>query len=315
VADLAGTYIAELVVNNGTADSAPDSVRIIADGVTPPVANAGEDQEVEVGETVTLDGSGSTGAVTYAWTLTEVPEFSNATASLTGANTAMASFVADVAGTYEAELVVNDGTDGSEPDSVTIMAAEGGFDLVVELPNPGKFALVSAPTLLSQIPTIEQDDPAGSSLIMVYANNQFLIFGEPGFDEEIVKPVTAFYITASSNATVGFNFAPISAPSQTSRNLDSGWNLIGTNFPGPVQDELSQIQNTQTNAGMITFHVPNAANGNKNPGYQDWESDGDRDLNSNPITVLPDRNLSDLDGYWAFLDGSRMYSKLLTETP
>ncbi|HEU0021682.1 MAG TPA: PKD domain-containing protein, partial [Dehalococcoidia bacterium] len=97
---------------------------IVSPGEIPPVANAGEDQEVAVGATVTLDGSGSTGAATYRWTLTTVPESSNATASLTGADTAMASFVADLAGTYEAQLVVNDGTEDSAPDSVSIVATD-----------------------------------------------------------------------------------------------------------------------------------------------------------------------------------------------
>jgi len=310
VADLAGTYEAQLVVNDGIEDSAPDTVSIEANSA--PVSAAGDDQTVEVGDTVTLDGSGSADAdgdsLTYAWSLITMP--AGSTASLTGAATASPSFVADLAGTYQAQLVVNDGTEDSAADTVSIVA----FDLVVGLPNPGQFTVLSAPTLLSQVPILDQEDPEGDSLIMIYANNEFIIFGEPGFDEEIVKPVTAFYITASSNATVGFNFAEITGPRQTSRNLDSAWNLIGTNFPGPAQDELSQIQNTVTTAGVVTLHVPNAHNSNKSSGHEDWESDGDRDLNANPITELPDRNLSELDGYWVFLNSPRTYSKILTLT-
>jgi hypothetical protein len=316
VADLAGTYEIELVVNDGTVDSEPDTVSIEAN--TPPVASAGDDQIVETGATVTLDGSGSTDAdgdeLTYRWRLTTVPEGSTLeltgveTDALTGAETANPSFVADLAGTYEVELVVNDGKVDSEPDTVTIVA----FDQLIGLPNPGRFAVLSAPTLLSQVPTVLQEDPEGSSLIMVYANNQFLIDGEPGFDEEIVKPVTAFYITVSGNATVGLNFAEITGPIQSSRNLDAGWNLIGTNFAGPAQDELSQIQSTVVTGGIVTLHVPNSHNGNKSVGHEDWGSDGDRDLNANPITQLPERNLSALDGYWVSLDSPRSYSKLLT---
>jgi hypothetical protein len=149
---------------------------------------------------------------------------------------------------------------------------------------------------------------------MVYANNQFLILGEPGFEEEIVKPLTAFYVTASSKALVGFNFARITAPVETSRSLDSGWNLIGTSVPGKAGDELVPIQITSTNGGMVTLHVPNSANGKKAFGHENWELDGDRDLNANPITRLPDRNISILDGYWAFLNSPRTYSKLLTDT-
>jgi hypothetical protein len=113
---------------------------------------------------------------------------------------------------------------------------------------------------------------------------------------------------------VGFNFAQITGPVETSRSLDSGWNLIGTNFPGPAQDELSQIQTTAVSGGLVTLHVPNTANGKKATGHENWGTDGDRDLNANPITRLPDRNLSVLDGYWAFLDSPRTYSKLLIDT-
>jgi hypothetical protein len=142
----------------------------------------------------------------------------------------------------------------------------------------------------------------------------FIDAGDPRFAEEIVKPVTAFYVKSSANATLIFDFAEVTGPVRSTKNLVAGWNLIGTNNPGPAVDELSPIQTTSTAAGLVTLHVPDTANGNKDFGHQDWESDGDRDLNASPITALPDRNLSVLDGYWAFLDGPRTYSKHLTET-
>jgi hypothetical protein len=226
--------------------------------------------------------------------------------------------VADRTGSYEAELVVSDGTDDSEVATVSIEASAGEspFDMVIELTSPGEFAVVSAPTLLSQVPVIEQEDEAGNSLIMVYANNQFLILGEPGFDDEVVKPVAAFYVTASSPATVGLNFAEVSAPRFTSKSLDFGWNLIGTNHRGPAQDELSQLQIVgDTNSGIVTLHVPNTANSKKDTGHVEWEEDGDRDINANPFSNVPqDRELSDLDGYWVFLNGERAYSKILAAT-
>jgi hypothetical protein len=91
---------------------------------TAPVANAGPDQEVEVGEVVTLSGAGSFDvngdSLTYAWTLTSKPESS--TATLTGATTVSPTFTADLAGTYVATLVVNDGTVNSAPDTVEVTA-------------------------------------------------------------------------------------------------------------------------------------------------------------------------------------------------
>jgi hypothetical protein len=92
---------------------------------TPPVAAAGPNQDLAIGESVDLDGNGSTDAdgdaLTYSWTLTTVPSGSDA--SLDDPTTPSPSFVADLAGTYVANLVVNDGTADSPPDTVNITAA------------------------------------------------------------------------------------------------------------------------------------------------------------------------------------------------
>ena len=52
-------YVFELVVDDGIQASAPDRVEVTVVLPPPPVADAGEDQAREVGDTVTLDGSGS----------------------------------------------------------------------------------------------------------------------------------------------------------------------------------------------------------------------------------------------------------------
>jgi hypothetical protein len=120
-ADKPGTYVAQLVVNNGFTSSASSQVTITATN-TPPVANAGANQSVAIGQTVTLNGTGSTDAehdpLTYSWTLMTVPAGSSAT--LTGASTATPVFVPDVLGTYVAQLIVNDGYASSSPATVTI---------------------------------------------------------------------------------------------------------------------------------------------------------------------------------------------------
>ncbi len=126
VADLAGTYVAQLIVNDGTVDSAPDTVSISTENSTP-AADAGPDQTVAAGVTVQLDGSASFdpdgSALLYGWSLTSRPPGSNA--ALSNDTIVNPTFVADVDGTYVAQLIVGDGALLSSPDTVAVTAAPG----------------------------------------------------------------------------------------------------------------------------------------------------------------------------------------------
>lgn len=149
VADRAGQYVAQLIVNDGTVNSAPDTVAITTTGVnTPPVANAGPDQTVSAGATVQLDGSGSKdadgNALRYQWALTVKPAGSKAT--LSNATTMMASFNADLAGQYVAQLTVNDGTVTSAPDTVTVTTLGGN---TVPVANAGPDQTVVSGTVVT----------------------------------------------------------------------------------------------------------------------------------------------------------------------
>ena len=123
VTDKVGAYTVSLVVNDGVVNSPSDTVTVNA-GNTAPTANAGSDQTAGVGDTVTLNGSGSSDAdgdpITYSWSLTSRP--SGSAASLSKANTVSPTFVVDIAGAYEASLMVNDGFVNSAPDAVAVTA-------------------------------------------------------------------------------------------------------------------------------------------------------------------------------------------------
>lgn len=121
IADVYGTYRVQLVVNDGSVASVADEVVVSLDNTTP-VANAGRDQSVVVGQIATLDGSASTDIdgqpLSYAWAILTHPAGSSAT--LSDVVAVKPTFVIDALGTYVAQLIVNDGLAGSAADTVVI---------------------------------------------------------------------------------------------------------------------------------------------------------------------------------------------------
>ncbi len=89
------------VVSLGAGCSSSDSSGVTA------VANAGDNQSVLKGATVTLDGTASVGVNSAQWVFTSKPSGSSAT--LSNSTSLTSSFVADVAGSYGVRLSVNSG--------------------------------------------------------------------------------------------------------------------------------------------------------------------------------------------------------------
>jgi len=202
VADAAGNYVVQLIVNDGTVNSQADTVTISTEN-SAPVVNAGADQTVQVNDTVRLDGSSSSDVdgdtLSYTWSITSKPNGSNA--SLSNATTINASFVVDAAGIYIVQLIVNDGTVNSQADTVTISTensppvANAGADQsvlvndAVQLDGSGSsdvdgnsltytWSLVSKPdgsnTTLSDIQAVQpvfDVDVAGSYTVQLIVND------------------------------------------------------------------------------------------------------------------------------------------------
>lgn len=120
-ANVSGVYVLSLVVSDAQLSSAPSLMSVTASAANvPPVANAGPEQTVRVGNLVTLNGSGSTDAngdvLSYQWTWTTNPGNVNLLLPLT----ANPSFTPTVAGIYVLTLTVDDRKGGTHTSRVLI---------------------------------------------------------------------------------------------------------------------------------------------------------------------------------------------------
>ena len=122
-----------LTVNDGANNSDPNTVTITTTAGTndPPTADAGADQTVAEGASVTLNGSGNdpeSATLTYTWTQTS----GSPTVTLTGQTTATPTFTAPenllVNAVLEFSLTVNDGVSDSSAATVTITTTAGTND-------------------------------------------------------------------------------------------------------------------------------------------------------------------------------------------
>lgn len=133
--DVPGQYAIELIVDDGTVPSVPDTV-IISTVNSRPVADAGADQSALVGGTVQLDGSGSSDTdgdpLSFQWSLNTRPAGSAST--LQGDTTATPTLPIDRAGTYVAQLIVNDGSSTSEADTVAISTQNSAPVAIIDGP-------------------------------------------------------------------------------------------------------------------------------------------------------------------------------------
>ena len=174
-ADLAGDYVVELVVSREGQASLSDQV-VISTANSVPVARAGRDQEVVLGQSLQLDGSGSFDmdgdALSYSWVLAAQP--AGSAAALSDAAAVRPSLTIDATGDYRVELTVSDGSQSSAVDALILstdelkatartersLAAEVGEAVVM---RPGYFGQKSNDANHSNLIWAQVGRPAGSS--------------------------------------------------------------------------------------------------------------------------------------------------------
>ena len=165
VAIAAGEYRFRLRVNDGEFSSENEvSILIRAASNLPPIAEAGQDQQVAQGSVIELDGSGSSDPdgdsfeLTYRWSIGRVPE---GNVTLSDSTAMRPSFIAELPGEYVFGLSVSDGELTSLQDVVTITVLERLFNEVAEMIEipAGTFVMGSATGAVDEGPehTVQLD--------------------------------------------------------------------------------------------------------------------------------------------------------------
>lgn len=133
-----GTYLFELIVDDGLQDSAPAVVKVVIGPNHAPVANAGPWRYLTTGS-VTLDGTKSydpdgAGTLTYQWR-----QVSGPAVTITGTNTSTPVVAVTPKTTVQKcvfQLIVSDGSLSSSPTNVTVTIVPNYGSNVLVLNNP-----------------------------------------------------------------------------------------------------------------------------------------------------------------------------------
>ena len=131
-ADVAGSYSIQLSVSDGELTDVVAVTVVINEIVInqPPVANAGNDQQIEIGDSVQVDASASfdpdegPAPLSFEWVFVSVPQGSLLNSeSIQTTSTGSAMFVPDVSGAYTLMVSVSDG-ELTDSDSVVVTVSE-----------------------------------------------------------------------------------------------------------------------------------------------------------------------------------------------
>ncbi len=275
VTDEKGTYVVQLIVNDGTIDSAPSQVSI-SDVNSPPVANAGPNKSIQVGTVVHLDGSHSTDVdgdtLVYSWSILSAP--SGSTAALSDPHAVQPTFTADLLGNYVIQLVVNDGTANGQPATVTISTND-----VPPVANAGPNQTVTVGTLVTLNGTGSADSdghpltfswslltkPAGSVAALISPNSSQPTFQADLPGDYVVQLMVndGFLNSVPANVTISTNDVPPVANPGPNQTVSAGATvqLDGTGSTDSVNHPLTYKWSnlSQPNGGTAALSSTTAA--------------------------------------------------------
>lgn len=283
-------------------------------------ASAGPDQEVLIGDTVSLDGSGSVVVGNVKWTILTKPDGS--TAALTDDTGLTPSFTADTAGNYTVELSIDD---GASKDTLTVAAKVvlavitngdgstivtrnrfGTDELAVNLAEAG--AILSGATSRGAVTGYSWTQASGPFATATGgSSSETLTFTAPTLREFL----TAGLVGADHNADRGgqsdeFKWQPLPVSIEDTKlyfrlTVDDGaGNSDSTTIVVYVQDDDTEIR-TSSGLWNVPLNVPVYAQGPNKAILLEYTSTSSACNGASPSTSTPStRSVKSINDDWSW---------------
>ncbi len=268
----AGQYRFSATCSDGSLTSSADEVIVTVNAVNhAPTADAGADQTVQAGALVTLDGRGSTdpdaNTLTYSWRQT-----SGTQVSLQNAQSSTPYFTASSVGTFQFELVVNDGYISSVADTVwitvlrqnTAPVAYAGDDLAAYAGSPVALDGTGSYDPDGDALTYTWTQTSGASVVLTGAQTARPSFtpttsGVLGFTLRVSDGQAATQDTVLVKVD-NVNQVPVAEAGQDkTATLGSTVTLDGSLSKDPDGDAISYVW-SQVSGPIVSLNSPNSAN-------------------------------------------------------
>jgi hypothetical protein len=238
----------------------------------PPVADAGLDISTQDGETITLNGGGSSddnGISSYLWETVTIPQNGN-TPVLTTPNTSSCNVTNLSEGTYVFRLTVTDSDSLTDQDTVSVQVAAAEDSEVINLPKTSKsrlsevWGIVQWPKNQISNPPPVDNSPSEYNIVsfpsaLMTGDNVYKIFKPAGYDNTTQNYPLLVFLVGSGEVGPELNnlekTGPLHIIAQNGGNIPTGKDMENMFFMSVIHPDG---KNAETHRNIVREAIAHA---------------------------------------------------------